>query len=470
MTTVDLKSNKHLLRILRPIAEAAEELNTEVYLVGGSVRDLLMKRKVTDLDFVVVGDGIRFANDFASRNGITKVVSYQRFGTALVPFHGYHLEFVGARSEEYESDSRNPLVSKADLKSDLTRRDFTINTLAVKIDKILSSEIVDIFNGFEDLQAKIIRTPRNPEETFYDDPLRILRAARFAAQLDCTIESNVLAAMNKMSNRLKIISVERIAVEFKKLLLSAKPAYGMQILAETGLLPWIIPELETLKGIEEQNGMQHKEIFDHTLEVLTNVAELSDDFSLRIAALLHDIAKPVMKKFDPEKGWTFYGHAEEGAKMVGPILQRLRYSNDIIEKTRKLVLLHQRPGQLAREEATDSAYRRLNYEASNEVDDMLILSRADISTRIPGKKEMLLESLDRVVERLAEIEEKDHLQNFQAPVPGEEIMDLLHLEPGVVIGNVKDDIREAILEGIIPNQHDAAVEFILKNKSKWLES
>lgn len=467
MEQIDLSNDKYLTSILKKISSIGETLNREVYLVGGSVRDLVMGRPASDLDFVVNGDAIEFAEKFAQKNRIKKVVSYKRFGTAMVPFQKYHLEFVSARSESYTSESRNPLVEKADIKTDLSRRDFTINTLAIKIESGLNGSLINIFDGMNDLENGIIRTPLEAEQTFFDDPLRILRAVRFAAQLNFQIEASTLNAITNMSERLSIISVERIAEEFKKLLLSQHPDYGLELLAQTNLFPWIIPEMDALRGVSEKNGFRHKDIFQHTIEVVKSLAAESADFSLRLAALLHDIGKPHTKQFDDEKGWTFHGHAEKGAEMVGVILPKLRYSNYIVSKVMKLVFLHQRPAALTGDAVSDSAYRRLLLNAGNLLENLLLLSRADISTKIPGKKEILLAQMDKLESRLSEIESKDKLRNFVFPVNGDELMELMDRPPGRWIAAIKDEIKEAILEGNIPNDHDAVLEFIKDHRERW---
>jgi len=466
---VDISKSEKLYQILRKIYHVSNKNSLEVYLVGGSVRDLLIDRPVTDLDFVVLGDGIEFAEFFAAEYGIKKVVKYPRFGTALVPFQKFHLEFVGARAEEYEKHSRKPRVKNTDLKGDLSRRDFTINAMAMRIDDQGDDNIIDMFDSFSDLKAKTIRTPLEPERTFFDDPLRILRAIRFVAQLNFQIEERTLNAIKKMANRLSIISVERIAEEFRKLLISANPVEGIRLLDESGLLEYTIPELLQLKTVEEQDGHTHKDMFAHTLKVLENISSVSNDFGVRFAALLHDIGKPGVKKFSKEKGWTFHGHEKFGAEIAEEIVKRLRYGNDFAGQIKKLVLLHPRPAQLAKEEAGDSAYRRLIVDAGEDLESLLLLARADISTKFPEIKKEILGRMDGIEKRLEDVEQKDHLRNFICPVDGLEIIELLKIKPGPLVGEIKDGIKEAIIDGVMNNSKEDALEFIAKNKSRWLE-
>jgi putative nucleotidyltransferase with HDIG domain len=464
---IDLKRYSNIFAITAKIGDIAVETGTDVYLVGGSVRDFVMGREVTDLDFVVIGDGIEFADRFARKFKAPNIIRYKRFGTALIPFHKFNLEFVGARAEEYKSDSRNPIVRKATLESDLARRDFTVNTLAMHLVGEKSGEIIDRFGGLKDIERKIIRTPLDPEQTFFDDPLRILRAVRFAAQLGFYIEDKTLQAIAEMGKRLEIISMERIAEEFKKLLVSPHPVSGLRLMDETGLFHWIIPELELLKGTEEIEGRSHKDIFEHTLQVVKKVSLRTRKFYLLLAALLHDIGKPESKEYRENIGWVFYGHEKAGAQTAERILQRMRYSGDVIRKVKKLVLLHSRPGRLAETEVTDSAVRRLIYEAGDDLEDLLLLSRSDISTSFPEKETEILRRMDKFEERLKEIEEKDHIRNFKFPINGKEIAALFNISTGPLIGTIKDEIREAILDGKVKNEKEEVIRFLEENKSRW---
>ena len=434
------------------------------------MRDRLLGKDCKDIDFVVVGNGPKFAKAVAQNFGTKKMTIYKKFGTALVEFQDYKLEFVGARKESYRSSSRKPDVLPADLPNDLARRDFTINALAIGLNESNFGEIVDPFGGLEDLNNKIIRTPLDPVVTFKDDPLRIMRAIRFATQLSFEIEPETKAGMKQMAERLKIVSQERITDEFLKILQAPKPSLGLQTMDETTVLPVIFPALVQLKGVEQMNGHHHKDVFYHTLKVLDNVAAVSDNLSLRFTALVHDIAKPKTKEFQPGKGWTFHNHEEVGARMLPTIGRRLRLANEMITYAQKLTRLHLRPIALTEEEVTDSAYRRLLVQAGEDLEDLLTLCRADITSGNPQRVKKHLENFDFVVKRLQEVEEKDRMRAFQSPVRGDEIMQACDLKPGPKVGQLKKMIEEAILEGEIPNEHDAAYEYLLKKKDKVLES
>lgn len=452
--------------ILRTVGALADERGVEVYAVGGYVRDHLLGKRVTDIDFVVVGDGPRFARALARKLGTQKTSVYPKFGTALVEYAHYKLEFVGAREESYRGDSRKPEVQPADLQTDLARRDFTINALAVGLNKHNLGEIIDPFHGRRDLKNKIIRTPRDPRVTFKDDPLRIMRAIRFATQLQFKIAPDTLAAIRDMAGRLEIISQERITEELLKILGAPIPSIGFRLMEETGVLNIVFPELAELKGVEQLRGHFHKDVFYHTLQVLDNVAQRSEDLNLRFAALVHDIAKPRTKEFKPDKGWTFHGHEEVGARMLPGIGRRLRLPKDMVKYAQKLTRLHLRPIALTEEDVTDSAYRRLLVQAGEHLEDLLTLCRADITSQNPKRVRQHLQNFDFVVQRLNEVEEKDRMRAFQSPVRGDEIMDICGLAPGPKVGQLKKMIEEAILEGKIPNDHEAARAYLLKIKDE----
>ena len=455
--------------ILHVIGNLADRQKVEVYAVGGYVRDVLLNRPCTDIDFVVVGDALAFAKAVAKEFRSQRLTTYAKFGTALVVVQDHNLEFVTARKESYRSDSRKPDVVPADLKTDLARRDFTINTLAVALNKSHFGEIVDLFDGREDLENGIIRTPLDPVVTFNDDPLRIMRAIRFATQLNLNLESETLTAIKREAPRLQIISQERITDELMKILRAAKPSVGFRLMEEGGVLAVVFPEMLLLKGVEEREGFHHKDVFYHTLQVVDNVAAVSDNLFLRYAALVHDIAKPKTKQFVKGKGWTFHNHEELGARMLYPIGKRLRLPNDMTKYAQKLTRLHLRPISLTEEDVTDSAYRRLLVQAGDVLEDLLTLCRADITSQNPRRVKRHLANFDFVVKRLNEVEEKDQMRSFQSPVRGDEIMKICALKPGPMVGKLKTAIEEAILDGKIPNEYDAAYQYLLKIKDDLIE-
>ncbi len=450
--------------LLKKIGTLADQAGVEVYAVGGYVRDQLLGKEGKDIDFVVVGDGPKFARKVARGLGTKRLTIYEKFGTALVEHEDYKLEFVGARSESYRGDSRKPEVTPADLPTDLSRRDFTINALALSLNENSFGEALDPFNGLQDLQNKIIRTPLEPAITFNDDPLRIMRAIRFATQLNFTIEPNTKDGIAQTAGRLSIISQERITDELLKILAAPKPSIGFMLMEETGVLKIIFPELLELKGVEQIDGHHHKDVFFHTLQVLDNLAQMSENVNLRYTALVHDIAKPRTKEFKPGKGWTFHNHEEVGARMLPAIGRRLRLPNEMTKYAQKLTRLHLRPIALTEEDVTDSAYRRLLVHAGENLDDLLTLCRADITSQNPKRVQQHLENFDFVVRRLKDVEEKDRMAAFQSPVRGDEIMQVCGLTPGPQVGKLKTMIEEAILEGHIPNEHDAALAYLLKIK------
>lgn len=454
--------------IFEKIYTTAQRLGYEVYVVGGYVRDLLLGKKVKDIDFVVVGDAMKFADALKHDLHLRTLIRYPRFGTFMTHYYGYQLEFVNAREESYNKDSRKPVTRQADLYSDLSRRDFTINTLAMDISPEKFGEIIDVYNGREDLKKGIIRTPLDPVQTFSDDPLRMLRAIRFATQLNFKIEPQTFEAIKANASRLSIISQERITDEFNKILMAEQPSKGLMLLDQSGLLEVFFPEMSRMKGVEQRQGFHHKDVFYHTLQVVDNVAKKGADLKLRLAALLHDIGKPATKRFDEKAGWTFHGHEVVGERMAKKILRRFKYPNDIIHYVQKLVALHLRPMALVGEEVTDSAIRRLIYLAGDDLDDLMTLCKADITSKIPQKVKRYLNNYDYVLQRIKEVEERDRLRNFQPPVDGNEIMERFHLKPGPQVGKIKKFILEAILNGEVPNEHDACLAHILKHKDELL--
>jgi len=468
-----MSSKKEIIDdLIQRIGRLADAEQVEAYVVGGYVRDSILGREVTDFDVMVIGDGISFAEKVSQALNAPNLVIFKNFGTAMLPlgeaFENLKVEFVGARSESYHAESRKPVVQTADVKTDLSRRDFTINAMAMAINKDRFAGIVDLFNGREDLKNKIIRTPLDPDETFSDDPLRMMRAVRFASQLQFEIEKATYDGIARNAERMTIVSQERITDEFMKILGSSKPSLGFYLLFETGLLKIICPELVALSGVEQQQGFMHKDVFKHTLKVLDNIAEMTGDLPLRFAALTHDIGKPRTKKFVDGSGWTFHGHEEVGARMVKGIGKKLKLPNDFFLYASKIVKLHMRPIQLVDEEVTDSAIRRLIFDSGEDVDNLLLLCRADITSGNKERAKMHLQNFEHVLTRVREVEEKDRLRAFQPPIRGDEIMTLFKIPPGKKVGQLKKLVEEAILEGIIPNEHQAAYEYLMENKDKVL--
>jgi putative nucleotidyltransferase with HDIG domain len=449
--------------IFKVIGETADQLQLQTYVVGGFVRDLILNRKTSDVDFVCVGSGIKLAEAVANALGPdVQVHVYKNFGTAHIPYHDFNLEFVGARKESYRGDSRKPIVEDGTLEDDQLRRDFTINALAISLNKETFGNLIDPFDGMGDMKRKIIRTPVDPVVTFSDDPLRMMRAARFASQLGYDIDPDTYEAMISQAERIKIVSQERITDELNKIILSPVPSYGFKLLFHCGLLKIFFPELVLLHGVEYVGNRAHKDNFFHTLQVLDNVAKASDDLWLRWAAILHDIAKPQTKRYDKEHGWTFHGHEDKGARMVPGIFRRLKLPmNEKMLKVQNLVRLHLRPIPLAKE-VTDSAIRRLLFDAGDDVDDLMKLCRADITSKNMVKVDRFLKNFDLVEKKMAEVEEKDQIRNFQPPVTGDEIIRIFKLAPGPIVGEIKDRIKEAILEGEIRNDREEALTFMRK--------
>lgn len=450
--------------IFKTVAKAGQKLGYETYVVGGYVRDILLKRASKDIDFVCVGSGVALAEQVhQSLGGRLPLSVFKNFGTAMIKSGEQEFEFVGARKESYNRDSRKPIVEDGTLEDDQNRRDFTINALAISLNERDYGDLVDPFNGVVDLKDKLIRTPLAPEQTFSDDPLRMMRAIRFAAQLNFDIDGDTFEAIQKMASRLHIISKERIIVELNKIILSKKPSYGFKLLYHSGMLKEFFPEMVALQGVDSKDDKSHKDNFYHTLQVLDNVAEKSDDLWLRWAAIMHDIAKPATKRFNKKVGWTFHGHEDKGARMTPGIFRRLKLPmGQEMKFVQKLVRLHLRPIPLVRDEITDSAIRRLLFDAGDDVESLMLLCRADVTSKNNSKVKRYLKNFDIVERKMREVEEKDKVRNFQPVITGEMIMKTFGLKPDRMVGEIKEALKEAVLEGEIQNELNEAYTFMLK--------
>lgn len=455
--------------IFKTISKIADQLNQPVFVIGGFVRDQILKRETKDIDIVTLGSGINLAKKISKELDSSSVKIFKNFGTAMILVDDIEIQFVGARKESYKSDSRNPIVENGTIEEDQNRRDFTVNALAISLNKNSFGEFIDPFNGLIDLKNKVLKTPLDPDITFSDDPLRMMRAIRFCSQLDFKIEDITLAAINKNINRIKIVAQERITEEINKIILSNQPSVGFKLLEKTGLLKIIFPEFQLLKGVDIKDGKGHKDNFYHTLQVLDNILPYSkDNLWLRWSALLHDIAKPNTKRFNPKQGWTFHGHEDKGARMVPSIFRRLKLPLDNKMKyVQKLVLLHLRPISLTNDSITDSALRRLLFDAGEDLDDLMNLCKSDITSKNKEKKNKYLKRFESVKEKLVDLEDRDKIKNWQPPIDGKEIMSTFKLKPCKEVGLLKEFIKNAILDGEIKNDYQEAKKFML-TKAKEL--
>ena len=467
-----LDTSKIEFKVFQAVKNVASCINCEAYVIGGYVRDSILGSKIDesypDIDITVKGDYMLFSEQLAKELDIKTIVPFENFKTARLVHENYQIEIAETRKESYIKDSRKPIVESTTLEEDLLRRDFTINAIAMSLNKKNFGQIIDPLGGIKDLNKGILITPLDPDETFSDDPLRMLRAVRFAAKLDFQIASNILDSISRMSTRLEIISWERITEEIIKCLKTDKPSIAFYLMKDTGLLKFVFPEMDVMSGVEIIDGKSHKDVFIHTLQVVDNAAKLTDKMEIRFAALVHDIAKPPTKRFDKIKGWTYHGHEEIGRRMMKAVAERMKLSKELRNYLMNMTKLHLRPIALAKKNITDSAIRRLMVEAGENIDDLMILCRADITTKNPKKVEKYINNFDRVENSMRDVKLRDELRNFQSPVGGKEIMKLLNIDAGKKVGEVKSFIEEAILNGDIDNTYENALALLIKNKSKFL--
>ncbi len=464
-----INQNKRIAKISKIVSDLSTESNIKSYLVGGCVRDLMLNPSADsiDIDIMVEGDGISFAKLLAKKMNVPKVVPFPKFATAKIPYHEYEIEIASARLESYDKSSRNPSsIQISNIQDDLLRRDFTINAMAISLNENNFGEFFDPFNGMEDLKNKILKTPLNPDNTFSDDPLRMMRACYFASKLSLEIEPECLLSIQNNSERISIVSQERITNELFKILGTDRPSIGLNILQQSGLMEYVFPEISIMYGLDQSNEYHHKDIFYHTLEVVDNAAKLSNNVDLRLAALVHDIAKPKTRRLSKSKGYTFYGHDDVGARMLKGVAESMKFSNSTRDFITKLTALHLRPISLAKKEVTDSAIRRLIVDAGEEIDDLMTLCRADITTKNPKNISKYLANFDRVDKRIKEVTEVDKLKAFQSPVRGDEIMKMFNLSPGKEVGKIKTMIEDAIINGEIKNDYSSAISFLTKIKQE----
>ncbi len=464
-----INQNKRLAKISKIVSDLSTESNIKSYIVGGCVRDLMLNPSADsiDIDIMVEGDGISFAKLLAKKMNVPKIVPFPKFSTAKIPYHEYEIEVASARLESYDKSSRNPSsIQISNIQDDLLRRDFTINAMAISLNENNFGEFFDPFNGMEDLKNKILKTPLNPDNTFSDDPLRMMRACYFASKLSLEIEPECLLSMQNNSERISIVSQERITNELFKILGTDKPSIGLNILQQSGLMEYVFLEISIMYGLDQSNEYHHKDIFYHTLEVVDNAAKLSNNVDLRLAALVHDIAKPKTRRLNKSKGYTFYGHDDVGARMLKGVAESMKFSNSTRDFITKLTALHLRPISLAKKEVTDSAIRRLIVDAGEEIDDLMILCRADITTKNPKNISKYLANFDRVDKRIKEVTEIDKLKAFQSPVRGDEIMKMFNLSPGKEVGKIKTMIEDAIINGEIKNDYSSVISFLTKIKQE----
>lgn len=463
-----IKEKLSSLKVINVISAVAERNIIKVYAVGGFVRDLILERERNDLDILVIGSGVDFAKKVADELNIGNVSYFKNFGTAHFEFADMNVEFVGARKESYDRNTRKPNVEDGTFEDDISRRDFTINTLAISLNIKDFGKFIDIYNGYDDVQNKVIKTPLDPLKTFDDDPLRIMRAFRFASQLNFNVDESIISATREMRVRLAIVSQERITDEFLKILGSPKPSIGLKLLFDSGVLEIVFPEISVMAGVEQRKDYHHKDVFLHTIQVVDNICIETENVWLRFAALVHDIAKPPTKKFVDEIGWTFHGHEELGARMMKKIFHRMKLPLHQLEYIQKLIRLHLRPIALAKEEVTDSAIRRFIVEAGEDLEDLIILCRSDITSKNPIKVEKYLANYERVMQKVRDVKERDKLGEFQSPVRGEEIMQICNLKPSRKVGDIKTAIEEAILDGKIGNNYEEAYQYLMKIKDQFI--